>query len=225
MRPDQILREIEINRETGKKELERLNEHKAPGPDGIPNTVLRRCAEELAAPLEMEEGKIPNEWKQTRIVPIYKKGARCEPGNYRPVSLTSQVCKVMERLVKSAIMDHLEENELLTRHQHGFRKGKSCQSNLLEVLEDWTVVIDDGHGVDILFLDFQKAFDSVPHNRLAVKLNGYGIQGNLLDWIRFSKQTNAAGGSGIWMFGMGTGIKRSPSRIGFGPSLVSRLCK
>ena len=179
---DQILREIEINRETVKKELDRLNEHKVPGLDGIPNIVLRRCAEELAVPLErlfnrtMEEGKIPKEWRQARIVPICKKGARCEPGNYRPVSLTSQVCKVMERLVKSAIMDHLEENELLTRHQHGFRKGKSCQSNLLEVLEDWTVVIDDGHGVDVLFLDFQKAFDSVPHKRLAVKLNGYGIQ-------------------------------------------------
>ena len=93
VRPDQILREIEINRETVKKELERLNEHKAPGPDGIPNIVLRRCAEELAVPLErlfnrtMVEGKIPNEWKQARIASIYNKGARCEPGNYRPVSL------------------------------------------------------------------------------------------------------------------------------------------
>ena len=166
-----------------------MNASKAPGPDGIPSVVLRMCAAQLASPLlslfrkTIEEGEIPQDWKNAKVVPIHKKGSKTKPGNYRPVSLTCHVCKVMEKIIKRKLITHLMDNDLLSKHQHGFTARKLCQSNLLEVLEKWTKSIDDGLGVDVIYLDYQKAFDSVPHRRLLSKLSGYGIQGRVAKWI------------------------------------------
>lgn len=109
---------------------------------------------------------------------------KLEATNYRPVSLTSVVCKVMERIIKSAIVVHSERYQLVTPSQHGFVERKSCVTNLLETVDFVSQSIEDGYPVDIAFLDFAKAFDSVPHRRLLVKLAGYGINGKLLDWCR-----------------------------------------
>ena len=98
------------------------------------------------------EGKKSKDLKNERIVPIHKSRSRGKPENYRPVSITSHVYKVVERIIKSR-MSHLQDNNLLTRHQHGFINKKSCQSNLLEALEYWTEAMDKRQGLDILYLD------------------------------------------------------------------------
>ena len=131
-----------------------------------------------------EESRLPQEWLEANVTPLFKKGNSADPGNYRPVSLTSVVGKVMERIIKQDLMDHLNKHKLITNNQHGFVKGRACVTNLLETMDFTTESMASNEWVDLLFLDFAKAFDKVPHNRLILKLKGYGISGKLLDWIR-----------------------------------------
>ena len=133
--------------------------------------------------LTLDTGELPSEWKMAYVSPISKKGSRMSLNNYRPVSLTCAVCKVMEKLVRKALMDHLEENDIVTREQHGFVSGRSCITQLLEVMDSWTEVVDEGGSVNVIYTDFQKAFDSVPHRRLMIKVSACGIRGKLLRWI------------------------------------------
>ena len=105
-----------------------------------------------------------------------KKGNRSKPSNYRPVSLTSVLCKVMESIIRDKIMEHTEQNKLLSSCQHGFVPKRSCATNLLHTLEKWTTALDTGRPVDAVYLDFAKAFDSVPHQRLIAKIESYGIK-------------------------------------------------
>lgn len=114
---------------------------------------------------------------------MFKKGSRLDPSNYIPVSLTCIVCKVLESLIRDSIIFYLTENKLLTDCQHGFRKRRSCVTQLLEVMNDFTLLMDKGYDIDIIYLDFKKAFDSVPHERLIIKLKAYGITGQVLRWI------------------------------------------
>jgi Reverse transcriptase (RNA-dependent DNA polymerase) len=122
------------------------------------------------------------------VTPIFKKGKRTDPGNYRPVSLTSVPCKILESLIKDKIMQHLSENNLLKDSQHGFMPNRSCATNLFEFMDSVTKNVDSGKPVDIFYLDFSKAFDSVPHERLMVKLKAKGIGGEVpvpvSDWLR-----------------------------------------
>ena len=166
--------------------------------------MLFELCDELAKPLailfykSLDHGKIPNDWRLANVSPIYKqKGSKSQPGNYRPVSLTSNVCKLMEKVVNRALSAHLE-NGVLYKTQHGFRKGRSCQTNLIEFYDKVTQWTDEGDCVDILFLDFQKAFDKVDHKRLLVKLEAAGVRGKLLlwlkDWLAGRKQRVVVGG-------------------------------
>ena len=118
------------------------------------------------------------------MTPIFKKGSSRDPGNYRPVSLTSLTCKVMEMILKESIMQHLNNNRLIRTSQHSFIAGRSCTTNLVEFLEVITAEADRGEPVDTVFLDFAKAFDKVPTQRLLKKLRAHGIGGRLLAWIR-----------------------------------------
>ena len=115
---------------------------------------------------------------------MHKKGEKEFASNYRPISLTSIVCKVMESIIKDDILAYTVSNKLLTNLQHGFVPGKCCQSSLLLILNFLTELIENGTDADLVYLDFAKASDSVPHNRLICKLHNYGISGNLLLWIR-----------------------------------------
>jgi hypothetical protein len=90
----------------------------------------------------------------------------------------------MEKCVRDSLMSHMESNQLFTNDQHGFRKGRSCITQLIEVMEDWTEHLDNHNSVDAIYLDFQTTFDTVPHHRLITKLKGYGISGNILEWIK-----------------------------------------
>ena len=125
----------------------------------------------------MEKGKVPETWKIGYVTPIFKKGKKSDPSNYRPISLTSIVCKTMESLVRHETMQHLLPNELLSRHQHGFMMSRSCTTQLLEVLDIWSRLLDEGDNVDVVYLDFAKAFDTVPHRRMMNKLYSYEIRG------------------------------------------------
>ena len=131
----------------------------------------------------MEEKKLPKIWKIANITPIHKKDHKYDVSNNRPTSLTSIICKTMEKIIRDTLMSHMEENNFFTVHQHGFRKGRSCVTQLIEVVEKWIEELDDQNSIDTNYLDFQKALDAVPHKRLIYKLKGYGISGNLLHWI------------------------------------------
>ena len=116
-------------------------------------------------------------------VPIFKKGDRADPANYRPVSLTSHTCNILESIICDAIYDHLHVNNILCNEQFVFRSGRSCNLQLLETLQEWSCMVDKGEGCDILYLDYSKAFNTVPHERLVKKLEAVDIAGKILNWI------------------------------------------
>ena len=151
------------------KLLQNLNSSKSPGPDSIHPRILKECALQLAEPLyilftkSLIEGRIPSPWKLVNITPVFKKGSRKDASNYRPVSLTSVCCKTMEKLVRDALIKHMIDNDFLSDCQHRFIKGRSCTTQLLEVVDKLCALMDNGDTVDMVYLDFAKAFDSVPH--------------------------------------------------------------
>ena len=118
-----------------------------------------------------------------KIVPIFKKGNKQLASNYRPISLTSIIGKVMESIAKDAIIAHMSQYKLFSDSQHGFLPHKSCTTQLLTAMNHWTESLNSGYATDIIYFDFKKAFDSVPHRRLLLKLKSYGISGNLLSWL------------------------------------------
>ena len=131
----------------------------------------------------IDTGEVPQDWRTANIVPIFKKGNRSKPANYRPVSLTAIPCKIMEHIISSQMMDHLEENNILLETQHGFRHKRSCESQLIITTDDLSRVLNTHGQTDMAILDFSKAFDKVPHARLAQKLEFYGIRGKTKQWI------------------------------------------
>ena len=152
----------------------------------------------------LEEGKLPPEWKKAKVTAVYKKGSKQDPGNYRPISLTSVVGKLMEKCIRDSLMNHLKNNKLLSDVQYGFRPGRSCQLQLLETIDKWSEEIDQSKSVDVIFLDFSKAFDSVPHTRLLTKLKAYGITGSLYRWLEDfvsgrTQQVSVQGAESEWV--------------------------
>ena len=171
------------------KLISTINVNKAMGPDEIHPRVLKELVEHVSFPLycimrqSIDEGTLPDIWKVAHVTPLFKKGNKLLAENYRPVSLTSQVCKICEKLIRHKIVNFMEDNNILCDHQHGFRKARSCLTNLLCSLEEWTRLYDEGMPFDILYHDFRKAFASVPHSRLSNKLYKAGIMGKLNLWI------------------------------------------
>jgi hypothetical protein len=124
---------------------------------------------------------VPFAWKVGIVKPIFKGGSREEAANYRPICLTSVVCKVLERIVKQHLQVRLET--FISPKQHGFQKSRSCISNLLTAREKWAEILDSDRRLDVVFVDFSKAFDKVSHKQLLLKLKALGVVGNLLRWI------------------------------------------
>ena len=177
-----------------KKLLDRLNPHKASGPDDLSARVLKECSAEIAQVLacifnqSLAQGRVPDDWLQANVAPIYKKGEKYDPANYRPVSLTCICCKSLEHILVSQIMQHLSEHNILVESQHGFRSGRSCETQLVQFMHDLYENLDGAHNrghkqTDLIIMDFAKAFDKVPHRRLIYKLEYYGIRNHILQWI------------------------------------------
>ena len=141
----------------------------------IPATVFLTFTADRGCPAGLEKANIHA---------IFKKGDRSLASNYRPISLTSVSCKIMEHIIFSHIMPHLEEFKILSDIQHGFRKSQSCETLLLITLEDLARNLDHGKQSDIILLEVAKAFDTVPHQHLLLKLSHYGVQGTVNKWIR-----------------------------------------
>ena len=169
--------------------IDELSPNSSAGPDQFPAILLKQCKRELSRPLHLiwkkslSTGEIPNILKTANIVPIHKGGSKGEAKNYRPVALTSHIVKIFEKVLRNHIVAHLEENGLLNPGQHGFRAGRSCLSQLLEHFETVTQTLEDGDNVDVIYLDFSKAFDKVDFLVTLRKLKYLGITGNVGKWI------------------------------------------
>ena len=187
--PTPDITEIDFTPNQVLRHLKKLKPNKACGPDGISPMVLSKCADVLYLPLydifilSIRESEVPLDWRSAVVPPIFKKGSKTEAKNYRPVSLTSVVVKILESLIREVIVRHLEENNIITNKQHGFRQGRSCLTNLLDYLDDLISAVDEKQCVDVNYLDCEKAFDRVPHRRLIAKVRSVGIAGKVLDWI------------------------------------------
>ena len=186
---EQILSGVDITQEEIESHLKKLKVSKSPGPDSIHPRVLHEVAQSISFPLwiifttSLRTKKIPTQWKQGNISAIHKKGSKKLCTNYRPVSLTSVVCKRMESIIRKRILQHMKTNKLFSNKQYGFISGRSTILQLLSVLDRWTEILDEGGVIDAVYMDFQKAFDTVPHRRLIEKIKYYGISDPLLGWL------------------------------------------
>ena len=160
------------------------------GEDGITASILKNCKDGLAYPIYLiwkssfNSGFIYQKFLTQMITPVHKKGSRSKPVNYRPISLTSHIIKIFERIVRDKLVDYLECNNLLNSFQHGFRHGHSCLSELLAHYDDLLTNLSQGNDVDVIYLDFAKAFDKVDHRVLLKKIRALGISGKLYKWIK-----------------------------------------
>ena len=170
--------------------LSKTNSFSSAGPDQLPYCVLKNGGYPLLSQLSrlfqlcIDIGSLPKQWKIAHVIPIFKKGNRKDPANYRPISLTSCVCKLMESCLQRAMWKFWSERNLILLTQIWFSPSSSCVDQLLLFIKKVTTYIDDGFCVDAVYLDFSKAFNSVPHLRLLNKLSALGIKGNLFNWIK-----------------------------------------
>ena len=184
-----VLEDIEISAAMVESKLKRLKPASSPGPDQVHPKVLMELAASLSAPLSalyrssLSSGQLPDDWKVGQVTPIFKKGRKDDASNYRPVSLTSVASKVLESIIRDQLLEHLCSTEQLSNAQHGFVPLRSCATQLLTTMEDCTGLLETGESVDVVYTDFRKAFDSVPHRHLLSKLHSLGIRGKLLQWF------------------------------------------
>ena len=166
-----------------------LDSSKSCGPDNIPAHILKHCCDKIAPILtviftrSLNFGNLSEDWLTANVTPTFKKGDRANPSNYRPISLTSICSKLLEHILYHSIMDHLTAYQILCDKQYGFRPNHSCETQLLNIVEEIQLSLDHHHAVDLVFINFRKAFDTVPHQCLMKKLHHYGIQGNIYNWI------------------------------------------
>ena len=180
---------VDITEEDVMRVIDKLKICKSPGPDKIYPRILKEVKEAICKPLcaifnlSLRTGKVVSEWKLANVTPLFKKGDKSNPGNYQPISLTSVVCKLMESILRDKIVEFLEKNNIIRDSQHGLRNRRSCLTNLLDFLHDIYEMYEEGRAVDIIYLDFQKAFDKVPHRKLLNKVESHGISGHIHRWI------------------------------------------
>lgn len=186
---DVFLDSVDCSEDTIRREINHMKSNGSPGPDGIPPVLLKKIAHSLITPLSLlfssflSVGQVPAAWKSAIVTPIHKSGLASDPANYRPISLTSVFCKLMERVINRQMIQYLQRHKLLSGRQHGFLAKRSTVTNLLDCLSDWTLALDNRHSVTVAYIDYSKAFDMVSHNKLLHKLSCFGICGNLLRWI------------------------------------------
>ena len=129
-------------------------------------------------------GEEPSDWTKTNVSPIFKKGDKSDPANYRPISLTCVLCKVMEHTIASNLTKHLNKHNILYDLQHGLRQKRSCETQLIQLVEDLGRQLIQAKQTDLVLLDFSKAFDKINHLKLLFKLSQHGVKGITLNRIR-----------------------------------------
>ena len=180
---------IAITERDMEEAIRQMSSNAGPGPDGIPSLLLKKCVNSLSQPLallwteSLATGVIPDQFKVGLITPVHKSGGRDEVKNYRPITLTSHLIKVFERVLVRKLVEYLESCDLLNNAQHGFRKNRSCLSQLMDHYQSILNIMESGHGADVIYLDFAKAFDKVDHGILMMKLVALGVGGLVLNWI------------------------------------------
>lgn len=187
--PNVDMENISIIEDDIKKRLDLLNVNKSPGPDALHPRILKEISTEISVPLKIifdnsiRSGSLPDEWKLANVTPIFKKGKRCEANNYRPVSLTCIICKILESIIRDNLLNHFLRNHLFNDKQYGFIKGRSTTMQLLKVLDIWTKQLESGGQIDVVYTDLEKAFDKVPHKLLIDKLRKYNVSLEIINWI------------------------------------------
>jgi len=188
--PSNVMNAIVIDTETVLKKMSGINVNKSAGPDGIFPRVLYEAKDVLAYPLKLlfdaslRLKKLPEDWRTANIVPVFKKGDKKQALNYRPISLTSVVCKLIESIVRDHIMDYFITNHLFSTQQYGFLKGRNTMLQLIKIIDMWTDMLEEGGQIDVIYADLEKAFDKVPHNRLIQKLQSYNVNTEIIEWVR-----------------------------------------
>ena len=189
--PDDVcLNSIDFSPEYILRAMRKMKNKTSSGPDGFSPTLVKNIGSCLVYPLNfiytsfMSVGKVPMAWKVSIVTPIYKSGLASDPGNYRPIALTSIFSKLMERIISAQILEYCRKHCLISEQQHGFLSKRSTTTNLLDCLNDWTCALMNRHSVAVAYIDFQKAFDSVCHAKLFLRLESLGISDNLLDWFK-----------------------------------------
>ena len=173
--------DIEFGPEHLESAIDELTNNASPGPDKIPAILLKKCKTSLSVPLfliwrkSLDTSVINNIQKSANIIPIHKGGSKAIPKNYRPIALTSHLIKIFEKVIRNKLVSYLEQNNLLNATQHGFRIGRSCLSQLLEHFDKITKLMEDGHDVDVVYVDFAKAFDKVDIDIVMSKIRTLGI--------------------------------------------------
>jgi len=172
------------------KILKDLQTNKATGPDGINNRILKECSSVICDPLSyicnrlLREGYFPNCWKSVHVTAIPKSGLSNETKDYRPISITSNIGKILERVVFNKLIEFLLRNELLYKYQAGFLENHSTETQLVEIYHKICQAIEGKKGIQFVFCDYSKAFDRVWHRGLIEKLIAHGIEGSLLKWFK-----------------------------------------
>ena len=220
---DSDSRDNEFKTEEILKLLKELNTSKSPGPDQVHSKVLHELSDVVATPLclifnsSLKSGIVPDSWKIGQITALCKKGDKKLASNYRPVSLTSIICKIMEKLIRKKIFDHFNRHNVFSNRQFGFIGARSTALQLLVVLEHWTRILDEGGAIYAIYTDFMKAFDKVPHKRLINKLKSYRISDQTCLWIRnfLSNECKT-----MVNFHMAQGYQWYSARFSAGPNFV-----
>jgi hypothetical protein len=178
-----------INTEFVCKQLQCLKVKKAKGPDDIGPYFLKIAAEIIAPSLchifnvSIISGMFPSRWKEAKVTPIYKKGKKHCVENYRPISILCTLSKILERYIHEKLYDYLTNAKLLLPQQSGFRAQHSCATSLTHMVDSWLGSLNNGKMVGALFIDLQKAFDSIDHSILLEKLHIYGCDKNSINWF------------------------------------------
>ena len=158
-------------------------------PDGIPPLVLKKIGFTILDfltkffQLSLSSGCLPKQWKTANIIPIHKKSSKDKAGNYRPISMTSSICRLLESIIKNDVLQYLMSNNLISDQQQGFLPKRGTVTQLLKTLNDWTLSHDQKQPLNVIYTDFAKAFDRVSHKKLSETLSSYGLGGNILNWI------------------------------------------
>ena len=185
-----VMPDIDISVNGLLKLLKNLKPGKAAGPDQLKPLLLKELRDEIAPVIKvtfdksLQTGTLPTEWLTANVMPVFKKGDKSLAANYKPISLTCILCKVLEHILASNIVKHLDAQEIMYDMQRAFREKRSCETQLVMMIEDLARNVSAGNQTDVILLDFSKAFDKVSHSKLLWKLHQYGIRGKVLSWIQ-----------------------------------------